>query len=57
VSAFLFGVRSAVRRIPPDAEARAAARRDSLLRVRSGGATTRPGQGGRAQPDELPRLR
>jgi hypothetical protein len=58
VGAFLYGVRAAVQRIPPDAEARAAVRRDSLLRARGGGATARPGQGGGgAQPDELPRLR
>jgi hypothetical protein len=58
VGAFLVGLRAAVRRIPPDAEARAAVRRDSLLRVRGAGATARPGRGGGgAQPDELPRLR
>ena len=58
VGGFLVGVRAAVRRIPPDAEARAAVRRDSLLRARGGGATARPGRGGGgAQPDELPRLR
>jgi hypothetical protein len=58
VAAFLVGLRAAVRRIPPDAEARAAVRRDSLLRVRGAGATSRPGRGGGgAQPDELPRLR
>jgi hypothetical protein len=58
VAAFLVGLRAAVRRIPPDAEARAAVRRDSLLRARGAGATARPGRrGGGAQPDELPRLR
>jgi hypothetical protein len=58
VGAFLVGLREAVRRIPPDAEARAGARGDSLRRVRQAGATARPGQGGgRAQPEELPRLR
>jgi hypothetical protein len=58
VGAFLVGLRHAVDRIPPDAEARAAVRRDSLLRVRGAGATARPGRGGgRAQPEELPRLR
>ena len=58
VGAFLAGMRAAVRRIPPDAEARAQVRRDSLLRARDGGAGARPGTaGGGAQPDELPRLR
>ncbi len=58
VVAFVFGLREAVRRIPPDAEARAQVRGDSLRRVREAGATARPGQrGGGIQPDELPRLR
>ena len=58
VVAFVIGIRRAVRSIPVDAEAQAEVRRDSLLRLRSGGATTRPGvRGGGVQPDELPRLR
>jgi len=58
VAAFLVAMREAVRRIPPDAEARAAARADSARRARGAGATARPGvDGGGAQPEELPRLR
>ena len=58
VGAFVVGMRAAVRHIPPDAEARAQVRRDSLLRTRDTGAGARPGTaGGGAQPEELPRLR
>jgi hypothetical protein len=65
VGAFIVGIREAVRRIPPDAEARAAVRGDSArrereadaarLRAARGGAGA--GAGGRTQPAELPRLR
>lgn len=67
VAAFLVGMREAVRRIPSDAEARAAARADSaradsVRRVREAGAPARPGvrgggPGGGTQAEELPRLR
>lgn len=58
VAALLVGVREAVRRIPPNAEAAAAARGDSARRAQAAGATGRAdGAGSRAAPDEAPRLR
>lgn len=58
VAAFLVGMREAVRRIPPDAEARAAARADSARRAPRARAPSRPGVGGgAAQPEALPRRR
>jgi hypothetical protein len=61
VGAFVVGLREAVRRIPPDAEARAAVRGDSARRAKEADAArlraARGGGGGRTQPAELPRLR
>lgn len=58
VIALLVGVREAVRRIPPNAEAAAAARGDSARRARAGGATGRADRAGsHATPDEASRLR
>ena len=58
VGAFVVGLREAVRRIPPNAEAAAAARGDSARRARAAEQAGRAtGRGTRAPNDEAPRLR
>ena len=56
IGAFVAGVRQAVGRVPPDAEARARARGDSL-RASRGGGVRQPGDGGGARGEDVPRLR
>jgi hypothetical protein len=58
VGALVVGVREAVRRIPPDAEARAQARGDSIRAARQGSPAGRGrGSGGGPRGEDVPRLR
>ena len=57
VGALVFGAREAARRIPPDAEARARVRGDSIRAARQGRAPDGAAPGGAARGEDVPRLR